>query len=556
MTDKTIFDKAVVDEATKKLIDSLKQTCGSYGLGNDGNEYKIIIQVFLYKYFNDKFAYEAKRVPIYGERLSKAEKWDEEYDKFDDDEIEELFAFLPANTPHLRPEHTIHHLNNKIGSGDFSFLFDSTMVNIAHLNADIFSMATVNKTKLTIFEEITVYIPDSSQRDEFAIALMRHIAKPETNFEAIFSMKYDFFSTMFEYLIKDYNKDGGGKYAEYYTPRSIADIMARLLVGNNADLRGVTCYDPSAGSGTLLMALAHQVGEDRCTIYSQDISQKSSKMLRLNLILNNLVGSIQNIIQGNTLLNPGHKDKEGKIKKFDFIVSNPPFKLDFPDERDQIAKDNVRFWAGVPNSPKEINPDKPKMEIYLCFIQHMLYSLDKNGKGAIVVPTGFITGKTSIKKKILQKIVDDHIIYGVVQMPSKIFATTGTNVSVLFFDKSGKQDKVVLIDASNMGYEEKDGNNLRTFLKPTEIDSIVETFLNKDAKEDFSVVVTHDEIKKKNYSLSAGQYFDVKIEYDPISEDEYKNKISSFKQNLTKLFNSARDLETKILSTTDKIVKA
>lgn len=556
MTDKPVFDKAVVDKATKSLIDSLKQTCGSYGLGNDGNEYKIIIQVFLYKYFNDKFAYEAKRVPIYGERLSKAEKWDEEYDKFTDDEIEELFAFLPANTPHLRPEHTIHHLNNKIGDGDYSFLFDSTMVNIAHLNADIFSMATVNKTKLTIFEEITVYIPDSSQRDEFAIALMRHIAKPETNFEAIFSMKYDFFSTMFEYLIKDYNKDGGGKYAEYYTPRSIADIMARLLVGNNADLRGVTCYDPSAGSGTLLMALAHQVGEDRCTIYSQDISQKSSKMLRLNLILNNLVGSIQNIIQGNTLLNPGHKDKEGKIKKFDFIVSNPPFKLDFPDERDQIAKDNVRFWAGVPNSPKEINPDKPKMEIYLCFIQHMLYSLDKNGKGAIVVPTGFITGKTSIKKKILQKIVDDHIIYGVVQMPSKIFATTGTNVSVLFFDKSGSQDKVVLIDASNMGYEEKDGNNLRTFLKPTEIDSIVETFLNKDAKEDFSVVVTHDEIKNKNYSLSAGQYFDVKIEYDPITDEEYRSRISSFKQNLTKLFNSARDLETKILSTTDKIVKA
>ncbi len=557
MADKTTFDKAVVDEATKKLIDSLKQTCGSYGLGNDGNEYKIIIQVFLYKYFNDKFAYEAKRVPIYGERLSKAEKWDEEYDKFTDDEIEELFAFLPANTPHLRPEHTIHHLNNKIGDGDYSFLFDSTMVNIAHLNADIFSMATVNKTKLTIFEEITVYIPDSSQRDEFAIALMRHIAKPETNFEAIFSMKYDFFSTMFEYLIKDYNKDGGGKYAEYYTPRSIADIMARLLVGNNADLRGVTCYDPSAGSGTLLMALAHQVGEDRCTIYSQDISQKSSKMLRLNLILNNLVGSIQNIIQGNTLLNPGHKDNEGKIKKFDFIVSNPPFKLDFPDERDQIAKDNVRFWAGVPNVPPKIDPDKPKMEIYLCFIQHMLYSLKKDsGKGAIVVPTSFITGKTSIKKKILQRIVDDQIVYGVVKMPPKLFATTGTEVSVLFFDKSGKQKDVVLIDASKMGHEEKDGNNIRTFLDPKEIDTIVNTFLKKEKTDDFSVVLSHEDIKKKKYSLSAGQYFDVKIEYDPITDDEFRSRISTFKQNITKLFNSAHDLETKILRTTDKIVKA
>lgn len=553
MADKPVFDKAVVDEATKKLIDSLKQTCGSYGLGNDGNEYKIIIQVFLYKYFNDKFAYEAKRVPIYGERLSKAEKWDEEYDKFNDDEIEELFAFLPANTPHLRPEHTIHHLNNKIGDGDFSFLFDSTMVNIAHLNADIFSMATVNKTKLTIFEEITVYIPDSSQRDEFAIALMRHIAKPETNFESIFSMKYDFFSTMFEYLIKDYNKDGGGKYAEYYTPRSIADIMARLLVGNDKDLRGVTCYDPSAGSGTLLMALAHQVGEDRCTIYSQDISQKSSKMLRLNLILNNLVGSIQNIIQGNTLLNPGHRDNEGKIKKFDFIVSNPPFKLDFPDERDAIAKDNVRFWAGVPNSPREINPDKPKMEIYLCFIQHMLYSLNETGKGAIVVPTGFITGKTGIKKKIIERIVDKHIIYGVVSMPPNVFATTGTSVSVLFFDNSKKQEDVVLIDASQMGETYKDGTTQRTRLLPEDIDKIVNTFLNKEVVDKFSAVVTHDKIKKKGYSLSAGSYFDIIIKHIDITNDEFKQRVNSIKSNLKTMFAESKTWEEKIFSQLDKM---
>ena len=553
MINKPLIDKAVVDEATKKLIDSLKQTCGSYGLGNDGNEYKIIIQVFLYKYFNDKFAYEAKRVPIYGERLSKAEKWDEEYDKFSDDEIEELFAFLPANTPHLRPEHTIHHLNNKIGSGDFSFLFDSTMVNIAHLNADIFSMATVNKTKLTIFEEITVYIPDSSQRDEFAIALMRHIAKPETNFEAIFSMKYDFFSTMFEYLIKDYNKDGGGKYAEYYTPRSIADIMARLLVGEEKDLRGVTCYDPSAGSGTLLMALAHQVGEDRCTIYSQDISPKSSKLLRLHLILSKLVGSIQNIIQGNTLLNPGHRDKEGKIKKFDFIVSNPPFKLDFPDERDAIAKDNVRFWAGVPNSPKEINPDKPKMEIYLCFIQHMLYSLTENGKGAIVVPTGFITGKTGIKKKIIERIVDKHIIYGVVSMPPNVFATTGTSVSVLFFDNSKKQKDVVLIDASQMGETYKDGTTQRTRLLPEEIDKIVNTFLNKEVEDKFSAVVTHEKIKEKSYSLSAGSYFDIVIKHIDITNEEFKQRVNDIKSNLKTMFAESKTWEEKIFSQLDKM---
>ena len=543
-----------IDQATRQLIDALKQTCGAFGLGNDGNEYKIIVQVFLYKYFNDKFGYEAKRTPIYGERLTAAEKWDEEYDKFSDEEIEDLFTYLPSNTPKMRPEHTIAHLYNAQGQGDFSNLFDSTMVSIAYLNADIFSMATVNKTKLTIFEPITIFIPDSSQRDQFAVSLMRYIANPETNFEQMFSEKYDFFSTMFEYLIKDYNKDGGGKYAEYYTPRSIAQIMARLLVGNDKEnLRGVTCCDPSAGSGTLLMALAHEIGEDRCTIYSQDISQKSSKMLRLNLILNNLVSSIQNIIQGNTLLRPGHREADGSLKKFDYIVSNPPFKLDFPDERDAIATDTLRFWAGVPNKPKEINPDKPKMEIYLCFIQHVLYSLSNNGKGAIVVPTGFITGKSGIKKNIITKVVDEHIIYGVVSMPPNVFATTGTSVSVLFFDKSKKQKDVVLIDASQMGETYKDGTTQRTRLLPDEIDKIVNTFLNKEEEDKFSAVVTHEKIKEKSYSLSAGSYFDIVIKHIDISNDEFKHRVNNIKDKLKDMFAASKTWEEKIFSQLDKM---
>lgn len=537
-----------IDEATKKLIDALKQTCGHFGLGNDGNEYKIIIQVFLYKYFNDKFGYEAKKTPIFGERLSQAERWDQEYDTFTDDEVLDLFDFLPAGTPRLRPEHTIAHLYNAQGQADFSALFDSTMIQIADINADIFSMATVGGTKLTIFESITQYIPDHSQRDEFAISLMRYIAAPDTNFEPIFAQKYDFFSTMFEYLIKDYNKDGGGKYAEYYTPRSIALIMARLLVGQEQDLRNIRCYDPSAGSGTLLMALAHTVGEDRCTIYSQDISQKSSKMLRLNLILNNLVGSIQNIMQGDTLLNPGHKNDDGSLKQFDFIVSNPPFKLDFPDTRDTIAADSVRFWAGVPNAPKTIDPDKPKMEIYTCFIQHMINSLTEGkGRGAIVVPTGFITAKSGIKKKILEKVVDEQIIYGCVSMPSNVFATTGTNVSVLFFDKSRRHDKVILIDASKLGETRKEGNTQRCFLSDEEIERIVGTFIAAEPVDDFCVTPTYQEVKDKGYSLSAGQYFDIKIEYVDITPEEFTARMEDYKQQLAAIFAEGKELESEII---------
>ena len=543
---------SMIEQSTKELIDSLKQSCGSFGLGNDGNEYKIIVQVFLYKYFNDKFGYEAKNVPGYGKRLKAAGKWDAAYDTFTEGEVEDLFAYLPPSTPRLRPHQTIAHLYNAMTQGDFSALFDSTLREIAVLNADIFSIATDSRTKITVFDNslVAATINDPTKRDDFVRSLMRHIADPK---EPMFSEKYDFFSTMFEHLIKDYNKDGGGKYAEYYTPRSIAQIMARLLAGRSAGLRGVTCYDPSAGSGTLLMALAHQIGENRCSIYSQDISQKSSQMLRLNLILNNLAASIQNVVQGNTLLKPGHRNADGTMRHFDFIISNPPFKLDFPEERAAIAKDSVRFWAGVPNAPKKVNPDKPAMKIFLCFIQHLLYSLKEKGKGAIVVPTGFITAKQSIEGKILQRVVDQHIVYGCVSMPSNVFATTGTNVSVLFFDNSRKADKVVLIDDSKLGEEFKDGNNQRKRLRDFEIQKIVDTFLDQKAEDGFSVVVSHDEIKAKGYTLSAGQYFDVKIEYVPITADEFAEKIAGFKSRLAELNAKGAELDRTIATTLDSL---
>ena len=534
-----------ITESTIALIDSLKSTTGAFGLAGTGSEYKIVTELFLYKFFNDKFGYEAKKDQVYGERLRNAEKWDAEYDKFSEDEVEDLFSYLPASVPRLKPEHTLAHLYNSSGMGDFSTLLDATLIDIANINADTFSVTTSGKSRVNIFSAVTTNITDTQKRDEFARSLMKDIAT--FNFEDVFDEKYDFFSGIFEHLLKGFNNAGGGKYAEYYTPRAIAQVMAKLLVGENADLRGMTCYDPSAGTGTLLMALAHQIGEDRCSIFSQDISEKSSEMLRLNLILNNLSASLPNVVQGNTLLEPSHKEANGTLKKFDFIVSNPPFKLDFPEYRDTLAADGIRFWAGVPNAVKKVDPQKPKMAIYTCFIQHVLNSLKSTGKGAIVIPTGFITSKSGVEKKILERIVEEKWIYGCVSMPSNVFATTGTNVSVLFFDKSCQNDKVILIDASKLGEEYKEGNNQKRRLRDFEVEQIVKTFQNRETVEDFSVAVTYDEIKEKGYSLSAGQYFDIKIDYVDITADEFNQRMSDYKSKLTEMFKESHRLEEEIM---------
>ena len=321
--------------------------------------------------------------------------------------------------------------------------------------------------------------------------------------------------------------------------------MAEILVPKalQGQIKNVSCYDPSAGSGTLLMNVAHAIGENRCSIYTQDISQKSSNLLRLNLILNNLVHSIPNVIQGNTILHPAHKDGKA-LKQFDYIVSNPPFKLDFSDFRDELdTKENkARFFAGLPKVPaKEVE----KMSIYQLFLQHIIYSLKAGGKAAVVVPTGFITAQAGIDRKIREKLIDDRLLAGVVSMPSNIFATTGTNVSILFMDASNK-DTVVLIDASNLGQKVKDGKNQRTVLSADEEQRIIEVFNSKTAEEDFSVVVSYDDIAAKNYSLSAGQYFDVKIEYVDITPEQFAAKMQGFSEHLESLFGQSRALEVEI----------
>jgi type I restriction enzyme M protein len=396
---------------------------------------------------------------------------------------------------------------------------------------------------------LTQYVTDEAQRAPFARALVDKLVN--FSFEEAFTQRYDFFAAIFEYLIKDYNTAGGGKYAEYYTPHSIATIMARLLVGDSSNLHNIECYDPSAGTGTLLMALSHQIGEDRCTIFAQDISQRSNKMLKLNLILNGLVSSLDHAIQGDTLVAPYHKSDDGQsLRTFDFVVSNPPFKMDFSDTREKIAAMPARFWAGVPNVPAK---KKESMAIYTCFIQHVINSLKKNGKGAIVIPTGFITSKSGVENKILKHIVDEKIVYGCVSMPSNVFATTGTNVSVLFFDNSRKTEKVVLIDASKMGEEYKDGNNQKRRLRDFEIEQIVSTFQNKESVDDFSVAVTYDEIKEKKYSLAAGQYFDVKIDYIELTQDEFNAKMAEYTANLKAFFSEGNALQTEIMEQLKKV---
>ena len=537
-----------IKNQTYALIDDLKKTTTENGLAGSGNEYVVIVEIFLYKFLNDKFIYEAKKE---NPGLANAEDFFAAIDAMSEDDYEEMCDSM-LDTIILKKEHLIPFLAKRQNEDKFAELFDSTLESIASENSDIFYILNEDETRVSIMKPISdVVSGGTNKKNAFCRSLIGDVAS--FSFENAFEAGYDFFSTIFEYLIKDYNANGGGNYAEYYTPHAIAAIMAQLLVDPSEDVRSVTCYDPSAGTGTLVIALAHAIGEQNCTVYTQDISDKSSTMMMLNLILNSMSHSLTHVIQGNTLKHPFHKNEDGSLRKFNYIVSNPPFKLDFSDYHNDLKTDSYkgRFFAGIPNIPSK---NKKGMEIYLCFFQHLLYSLKEDGKAAIVVPTGFITAKSGIAFKIRKHLVDGEksILRGMVSMPSNIFANTGTNVSVVFIDKSGV-DKPVLIDASKLGETIKENGNQKTKLRTEEIQQIVNTFRNKEVVEDFSVTPTFDEIKEKGYSFSAGQYFDIKIDYVDITEDEFNRRMDSFKTTLRQQFSESHRLEEEILKQLDCI---
>ena len=530
-----------------EMVDRLQGLCSTVGLSNSADEEVVVSSVFLYKFLNDKFMYNLEKF---------AEETGYTVGAILENADDMLFAFYDYNSKDVAfaYEDTIQYLVNHIEQEDFHAQFDAALTHVAaDPRNEAFAVETAAGEKTPLFTPLTTLV-EGSQRNNFARNIFGIITQEKFDFSEAFGGSFDFYSAIFEYLIKNYNV-ASGKYAEYFTPQSVSSIIAKILVGMSDKISAAEIYDPAAGSGSLILHLAHELGQEggmnRAIVYTQDISKKSTRFLRLNMMLNGKIESLGNIIRGDTLESPSHyvvpHEPDSGLKRFDYIVTNPPFKMDFSDTRGRIEskwQDTKRFFAGVPKVPAK---KKESMAIYLLFIQHVLYSLKEDGKAAIVVPTGFLTAKSGIELAIRQKIIDKRMLKGVVSMPSNIFAYTGTNVSVIFLDKANTSDDVILIDASKLGEKIKDGKNQKTVLRPDEVTRIINTFVNRDVVEDFSVIVPFTDIEAKNCSFSAGQYFEVTIEYVDISAEEFQKRMDTYMTLLSQQFSKGKELEKSIM---------
>ena len=529
------------------MVDDLQGLCSTVGLSNTANEEVVVTSVFLYKFLNDKFMFNLDKfsreidVPV------------EDILKNKDDLLDAFYEYNSKDVA-FAYEDTIQFLINRIEQQDFYKQFDAALEHISkNAKNDAFAVETADGEKTALFEPLTPMV-EMAQRNNFAKAIFGIIAQEKFDFSDAFAGSFDFYSAIFEYLIKNYNV-ASGTYAEYFTPQTVSSIIAKILVRMSDKIEAAEIYDPAAGSGSLILHLAHELGQEsgmnRAIVYTQDISKKSTRFLRLNMMLNGKSESLGNIIRGDTLESPAHYNVEHEpdsgLKRFDYITTNPPFKTDFSATRNRIEKkweDTSRFFAGIPKIP---NKDKDKMAIYLLFIQHVLYSLKDDGKAAIVVPTGFLTAKSGIEMAIREKMVGEKMLKGVISMPSNIFANTGTNVSVLFLDKANTSDEVFLIDASKLGEKVKEGKNQKTVLSDFEVQKIIDTFISRTVEDDFSVVVSFDALKEKNCSFSAGQYFEVKIEYVDITAEEFDARMNEYKTSLAEKFKKGHELEKSIM---------
>ena len=303
----------------------------------------------------------------------------------------------------------------------------------------------------------------------------------------------DIIGDAYEYFMMKFAQESGKSKGQFYTPSEVSRIIARLIgIGNihRSATKKWTLYDPAAGSGSLLIRAADEApvddnGDSIVTIYGQEKDHATAGLAKMNLILHQKgTGEIK---RGNTLVEPAFTDDFGELKKFDFIVMNPPFSDKSWSDGIKTTEDKYKRFDGY-GIPPETNGD------YAWFL-HVLKSLDSEGKAGIIMPHGILfRGKReeTIRIEVLKK----RYIKGIVSLPADLFYGTSIPACIVLIDKENAEtrDGIFLIDASR-GFK-KDGNKNR--LREQDIEKIVQTFTNQLEIPGYSRFVKYEEILKQN----------------------------------------------------------
>lgn len=387
-------------------------------------------------------------------------------------------------------------------SSTFYVLYDQRKAdNIGELiNIALEKIEEKNKAKLDgVFRNIDfnseANLGDTKERNRRLVHLLEDFHKSALDLRPS-RVSDDIIGETYIYLISRFASDAGKKAGEFYTPRSVSTLLARLA----APQPGNTIFDPTCGSGSLLIEAARQVGSNNYALYGQEVNGATAALARMNMFMH--ANDAATIEWGNTLTDP--KLLEGdRLRQFDVVVANPPFSLDKWGADEAGADEYRRFWRGVP----------PKSKGDYAFITHMIEVAKRHtGRVAVIVPHGVLF-RGAAEGRIRKALIEENLLDAVIGLPANLFTTTSIPVAILIFDRSREvgganedRDDVLFIDASRPGsYTPAKSQNL---LDPEHIDRIVTTYQERAEVERYSHRASVDDIRANDFNLNIPRYVD------------------------------------------------
>jgi type I restriction enzyme M protein len=334
----------------------------------------------------------------------------------------------------------------------------------------------------------------------------------------------DLLGDAYEYLMRHFATESGKSKGQFYTPAEVSRIMAKVIEIEKADSQAKTVYDPTCGSGSLLLKAASET-KHGITIYGQENDVATRGLAKMNMILHN--NPTADIWRGNTISAPHFKNPDGGLKTFDYLVANPPFSSKNWSNGIDAGNDEFGRFEGFGIPPKK-NGD-------YAFLLHMIKSLKSTGKAAVILPQGVLFRSNS-EGEIRKNIVKRGYIKGIIGLPSNLFFGTGIPACIIVIDKENAENRkgIFMIDASKGFY--KDGNKNR--LRSRDIHKIVDVFTKQLEIPKYSRMVPHTEIydEKNDYNLNMSRYLDSNEEEDKhdinahLNGDIPKNDIDSLEE--------------------------
>lgn len=343
----------------------------------------------------------------------------------------------------------------------------------------------------------------------------------------------DVIGDAYEYMIAQFASDAGKKGGEFFTPSMVSELLARLVKPQEND----RIYDPTCGSGSLLIRAYKQVPNGKAQIYGQERNGQTQALCKMNMFLHSIDDA--KIENGDTLANPLHL-KDNKLMKFQVVVANPPFSLDkwamgfagaeVLNDKEKEKKFKMengldpykRFGWGVPPSSKGD----------FAFVQHMLASLAEDGRMGVVLPHGVLFRGAS-EGKIRQQIIEHNLLDAVIGLPENLFFGTGIPAVILIFKRNRTSEDVLFIDASGETHYEKGKNQNK--LREEDLILIEKTYNAYESVDKYSYVATRKEIEENDYNLNIPRYVDTYEEQEMVDMAEVAQNIAKIKSELAEV---------------------